>query len=316
MSERLRVLVVGAGYMGRAHARVVREISRELEADLVGIVDRDPHAARRASNAFGVPGYTELDRALAETRPSVAIVATPTRTHIDVAEKLLEAGVERLLIEKPLDSDFDKAEAFAERWRSRSGDIMVGYIERFNPAYRLALEEVSSGSLGRLLTLYARRVGPFTTRVMDVGVTLDLATHELDLLYNMTQAEPRVLDAYVRRVYSENAEDLALATLEARGFRATIEVNRVTAYKERRWILTGDKAVLQVDFMRQKVSLHRPRWQSESTQEWREPLLLEDRAFLEATLTGEPVPVPLEEAMVSLRLARQIIEKATRVQGS
>lgn len=309
----LRVLVVGAGYMGRAHARVVRELSRELEVELAGVVDKEPATARRVGEAHGARAFTSLGEALAETRPSVAIVATPTRTHIDVAEQLLEAGVERLLVEKPLDTSLERALEFYQKWRGREGDIMVGYIERFNPAFKLAVTEIRAEVLGEVLTLYARRVGPFTARVMDVGVTLDLATHDLDLLYTMVGEKPRVIDAYARRVRSGTVEDLVVSSLSLGGFRVVLEANRVTAYKERRWIVTGSEAVLQLDFMKQKVSVHRPQWVKESALEWREPLLLEDKAFLESALRGEPVPVPLGEAMVSFRTAHEILARAARI---
>jgi predicted dehydrogenase len=149
------VLVVGAGVMGTLHARALSGIR---QAELCGVVDRSEPVAHRSSAKLGVPAFADLDRAISHARPDAAIVATPDRYHREPTEIALEAGL-AVLVEKPLATTVDDAEAMARLAFERGRRLMPGHILRFDGRYADAAERVAAGRIGRPLLASAAAWG-------------------------------------------------------------------------------------------------------------------------------------------------------------
>ncbi|MFN7700913.1 MAG: Gfo/Idh/MocA family oxidoreductase, partial [Deltaproteobacteria bacterium] len=172
----VRVAVVGAGSMGKNHARVLQSLPG---AELVAVVDSDLATARGVSHLHGGKAHTALADALA-SRVDAAIVAVPTQHHYETTKTLLAAGV-HVLVEKPIAATVDEARSLGEIARREKRVLAVGHVERFNPAIQLLARKLAEGALGRVLEVRARRVGPFPARIRDVGVALDRREEGLEL---------------------------------------------------------------------------------------------------------------------------------------
>ena len=257
--ERIRVALVGAGQMGRHHARVVAE---SAAADLVAIVD--PHESAEPVAALRhAPLLDSLDELLAEQRPELAIVATPTQDHADAASRLLEAGV-HVLVEKPISGTVDEAEHLIELAAERKLILAVGHVERFNPAVRALRDKLRTGDLGRVFQVHARRLSPFPARIGDTGVAFDLATHDLDLMCELAGTPVR-LSAEADRKAHRSHEDLLAAILRFdSGVIGLLEVNWLTPTKVRQLTVTGERGTFVVDYLNQHLTLYENSHESES----------------------------------------------------
>ena len=309
----LRVAVVGVGYMGRNHARVVSELSSELPVELAALVDVDESRVRAVAERYGATPYTSLEKLLSNEDLDVAIVATPTATHVSTALRLVEAGVRYMLIEKPLAENTSTARRLLEALGSSGVErVMVGHIERFNPAVRHLVRSLERGLLGEIITASSRRVGPYVPRIRDVGVVMDLATHEIDLARLFFDSEPVGVYAYTYRVVNEVYEDAAIVVLHFDKGSAVIEVNRVTPYKERRLLLTCTRGVAQLDYIAQSLRVFNSEWEMDARIQHEEPLKIEDREFLRAALEGAPVPVNALDGYKAVKIAEAALVSASK----
>ena len=171
MPEPLTIGVVGCGVFGRHHARV---LSQAPGAQLVGVFDTDPERAQALAHEFRTRAFASLDEL--ERTAAAAVVAAPTVAHAEVAIRLLDAGLD-VLVEKPIAPSLAEADRRDHRRRPRPLILMVGHLERFNPAVRLI-----RARLTRPLFFEVHRLSLFTPRSLDVDVLLDLMIHDLDIV--------------------------------------------------------------------------------------------------------------------------------------
>ncbi len=184
MSRTLRAGLIGLGHMGRHHARVLREMP---EVDLVAAVDTREGAG---NNVWSLDVVDTVEELLARDI-EMCVLATPTVTHEQIGLQLAEAGV-ATLIEKPLAHDAKAAQNIVEAFERTDTLGCVGHIERFNPALQEMRRRLAADELGSLYQVVTRRQGPFPDRILDAGVILDLATHDVDLTAWVTDSAYRV----------------------------------------------------------------------------------------------------------------------------
>ncbi len=317
MSKKLKFLLVGAGYMGRAHARVLSNLGKKYDIKLEAIVDPVRENAVKVASEYGGKVYSSLEEALEEELFDAAIVASPTKTHLNILEKLLDNGIEYLFVEKPLGSSLEEAERVSSKYPyKRLSKIMVGHIERFNPAFTSLLESLESGELGELITIISRRVGPYTPRIKDTGVILDLAIHDIDLSLLMIGRTPSRLYSFVYSRHDGIHEDSALILLDYEDIVHSIEANRITPYKERKMIVTASKGVVRLDFIEQEMSFYTGKWVMKRQISWKEPLLLEDEYFVIKALRGEEVKPNYMDGYMSLKIAFEAMKQGRKRKDS
>lgn len=329
MADLVRIAVLGLGSMGANHARVLAELP---EADLVAVAD--PHAERLRDHAHGASAYADYRELLANIGLDAVSVAVPTRLHLDVALACIERGLP-VLVEKPIAADADEGEQLHTAAESAGVPLMVGHIERFNPAVRELKRRIAAGEAGRVLELRARRVGPFYQRRRDVGVVQDLATHDIDVMRDLLSCEVERVQAETQEGVLTEHEDALTGLLRFEdGAIGVLDVNWLTPVKVRELVVLGERGMFVVDYIAQELRFRRSDasqatagpdvWppQSPATPadaslelvpvEREEPLRAELLAFL-AVARGEASPaVSAADAIAALRVAEALVEAGRR----
>jgi UDP-N-acetylglucosamine 3-dehydrogenase len=324
MSGAIRIAVVGAGLMGRLHARVVTE---HPDTELVHVVDTDAEAALTARR-YGAGWLATLDELFDAGLPDAAIVSVPTDRHAEIALPLIEAGLP-VLIEKPIASSVEVAETLIAAAASSRVPLAVGHVERFNPAVRALQAKLAEGIAGRIFQLHARRLSPFPTRIGETGVALDLATHDLDVMCELAGPPVRVAAETDRKAHRSHEDLLAAVLRFAEGPIGVLEVNWLTPDKVRQLTVTAERGMFAVDYVNQHLTLYENAMAPEGWETLAlfegvsagnvirfaiprvEPLRAQLDSFV-AAIRGEADPeVTGDDGLRAVRLALAIIEAAS-----
>ncbi|MCE4607182.1 MAG: Gfo/Idh/MocA family oxidoreductase [Desulfurococcales archaeon] len=310
MEDTVRVAVVGAGFMGRAHARVLSRIGEELPGsiELSYIVDTLYDNALLASRKFGGKPVKSVDE-IEGNSVDFAVIAIPTSLHMQVFEQLVNKGVNGFLIEKPLTNTISSSARLADIAGDMDLWVSVGHIERFNPAVQSFHRRLGRGELGKVLTYLARRVGPYTPRVADVDVVYDLGVHETDNVLTVFKSLPSRVRSYTIKGLVSGLTDhsLGIFSYADRGF-ASIEVNRITPFKLRIMYLTTTKGVVFLDYMKQELKLYKGDEETSVNVKKEEPLYLEDLETIKRYMEKKDPPVDVYQAIASVYLCDKILE--------
>ena len=330
-AHRLRAGVIGLGMMGRNHVRVWDEVIDDV--DLVAVADPDPAAVARATDGRRARGFEDAERMLAEEELDLVSIVAPTRLHRAVALAALRAGV-HALVEKPIAATREEALDMIAAADEAGRLLTIGHIERFNPAIRELQSRLAEGELGRIFQVHATRLGPFPARIRDVGVVIDLAPHDLDVMRYLVNSEPiRIYAEAERRIHTEH-EDLFVGTMKfANGVVGVLDINWLTPTKRRTLTVTGERGMYVADYIAQDLVFYA---NPDAAETWinrgagapttsvaegemvrravrrREPLSVELAEFAAAVRDGGPAPVDPRDAMVALLLARKMVESAER----
>ena len=320
----IRVAVIGVGSMGRNHARVYHELS---ESDLVAVVDTDLSLASAVARSYSVPAFDQYRVMLAQIKPEAVSIAVPTAFHEEATMAALESGA-HVLIEKPIAATLEEGHKIIQQAKRLNRKLMVGHIVRFNPAIQQLKQKLQSGELGRIFQIVCRRVGPFPARVRDVGVVVDLATHDLDLMRFLTGFDPLRVYAETENRINTDLEDLVVGLLRfPGGITGTLEINWLTPTKVRELLVLGERGLFRVDDLTQDLFFYENSyitnnfWPALQTlkgvnegcmtryalQRY-EPLRAELLAFLQAIQDDTPVPVSGEDGLAALHLALLLVE--------
>ena len=322
MSRTLRAGLIGLGHMGRHHARVLREMPG---VDLVAAVDTREGAG---NNVWSLDVVDTVEELLARDI-EMCVLATPTVTHEQIGLQLAEAGV-ATLIEKPLAHDAKAAQNIVEAFERTNTLGCVGHIERFNPALQEMRRRLAADELGSLYQVVTRRQGPFPDRILDAGVILDLATHDVDLTAWVTDSAYESVSARSAHRSGRPHEDLVSIVAElSNGLVVTHLVNWLSPFKERVTTVTGDRGCLVADTLTADLTLYK---NGSQQSEWDrvaafrgvaegdviryaipkpEPLTTELRNFA-AAVRGDPDSsvVTLEEGLATVRIAEAVRESS------
>ncbi len=319
-----RVAVIGAGAMGTNHLRVLHDFDDEA-VELVGVAESHEPTLAKAVRRYHIPGFLDYRQLIRETSPDLVSIVVPTNEHFTVAAHALEQGV-NALIEKPITTTVEEARTLAELARACGRMIAVGHIERFNPAVLALKQLVAEGSLGQIYCLHARRIGPFPSRIRDVGVALDLATHDLDAMRYIVNSEPERAYAETRQCTGQQHEDMLFALVRFKtGAVGMLDVNWLTPTKVRELTVTGEHGMYLVNYLTQELyfyendytpigwdSLRSQVGVSEGTMtrlkiQRQEPLRAEYENVISAVRGGGTPAVTAEDGIAVLRLAHELI---------
>lgn len=244
----LRIGILGLGKMGQNHARVLSSLD---DVELVGFYDPYP-----GTEISGIKAH-ENPESLFESIDA-AIIASPTKNHLESAGLAAKYN-KPALIEKPLARSVNEAAQIVESFASSKADAVVGMVERFNPASLLAREIVQTGEIGQIHQISTNREGPFSGRISDVGVGLDLAVHDLDLIRWVNNDLINEYSSFQERLPESGHEDFFVAsgTLES-GAIFQVSSNWRSPIKRRELKIYGTKGTLDVDLLDMSVRLDRP----------------------------------------------------------
>jgi len=238
--------------MGMNHLRVLKDFDEE-RIQLVGVAETHEPTLKRAMSRFHVVGYTDYRQMVERTHPDLVAVVVPTHLHCEVTSYALDQGI-NVLIEKPMARTIEEAAALLQLARLRGAKIAIGHIERFNPAIVELKRQLLYGALGQMFHMHARRIGPFPPRIRDVGVTLDLASHDIDVMRYLANAEVEYAYAQTQRRIHSTCEDLLLGFLRfTNDAIGVLDVNWLTPTKVRELTVTGEKGMFLVNYLTQSV---------------------------------------------------------------
>ena len=302
----LRVGVVGTGVIGQAHARIFSELPN---ATLVGVVDADQSKGDAVADRTGSRSFASLD-ALLEAGVQAVSIAVPTDLHMEVAVRCIKAGC-AVLVEKPIAGDIRGARAIIDAAEAAGTVLMVGHVERFNPA-AVALKEVLASE--RLISVHITRVGPFPPRMSKIGVVIDLAVHDIDLVRWLTGEDIAELHAVTRSIKAER-EDVALLQMRTTsGILSQINTNWLTPFKTRTIQVTTENAYFAADLITRQVNEYRD-YRPDGSYMARqllvsgvEPLRLELDHFVDSVLNNRRPDVSGQEGLRNLELALKCLE--------
>ena len=306
----LRVGVIGAGVMGTNHGRVLAGLPG---ITLVGVVDPVAAHRARATELTGCRTFDRLDELIAQGVDAVTIAA-PTHLHHEIALFCIARKI-HVMVEKPIASSVEEGRHIVDAAERAGLTLMVGHVERFNPAVA-AIKQAISGE--DILSIAITRVGPFPPRMSNVGVVIDLAVHDIDLIRWFTESDIVEVQPQLSSAVAER-EDIALLQFRtASGVLAHINTNWLTPFKARNvTVATRDKYVMGDLLTRQVTECFG--FKPDGSYSMRhlpvghdEPLRTELIAFVQAVRSGGAPAVTGDEGVASLEIATRCLETPAR----
>jgi UDP-N-acetylglucosamine 3-dehydrogenase len=318
----LKAAVIGVGSMGRHHARVYREME---SVQLVAVVDPNATQAAKIAGLYGVPYYLDYHQMIDEQQPDLVSLAVPTHLHAPIGLELIAKGI-HILIEKPIASTVEEAEALLDMAKKQGVVVAVGHIERFNPVIHELHRRLNDHMLGEIYKVHMQRLSPYPTRIQDAGVIIDLASHDIDLMRYL-------IDASIVRIYGETIYTIQADREDAfsglirfeNGIIGVLDVNWITPRKVRSLTITGARGMFCCDLISQELYFYE---NDIPSNEWDtlkilrgvnegnvlgiriqryEPLAGEITDFVEAVQTGRAPTVTAEDGLETLRLALDFV---------
>ena len=303
----LRVGVIGLGVMGKHHARIYSELPG---VELIGIADQNGELASATAKEYGTKSFTDYKQ-LIHLGLDVASIVVPTSLHREVASAAADAGV-NILVEKPIADTLDGAREIVDSCKKSGVKLMVGHVERFNPIFPIIKKSIADLNV---ISIDITRVGPFPPRIKDVGVVIDMAVHDIDILRYLTNSEFRRVKSLMTGSLTKDREDTALLSFEMEnGILCHITTNWLTPFKLREITIAAKEKLVKGWPIEQKVSEYE-RYREDGSYivkelpiPYGEPLKLEIGAFIKALENGDEPPVTGEDGIKALEVALQCLK--------
>ena len=247
----LRIGLAGLGSMGRNHLRV---LASRTDCRLAAVADPLPEVLEAAREQSGAQCFAEPLAMVAEAELDAVVIAAPTTAHLSLALAAIERGL-AILVEKPLAGTVEEGMRIVAAAAGRGIPVAVGHVERFNPAVLELGRLLDDGWLSTVYSAASRRAGPFPARIRDVGVTVDLATHDVDILSWVAGERPeRVFAEIAQRIHAEH-EDLLFGLLHyPSGATGMLDVNWLTPAKRRQLVVVGEEGMFELDYLTQRLT--------------------------------------------------------------
>lgn len=299
----IRVGVIGAGAMGQHHVRIYNEMEN---VELVGIADVDSKRINKLASIYNTTPYVEYQKLLEQDLDAVSVVV-PTTLHNTVVMDAINAGC-HVLVEKPITDSLENGATMIKAAKDANLKLMVGHIERFNPAVIKLKEIIDSGLLGKIVSISARRVGPYNPRIRDVGIIMDLGVHDVDVisyLYGKPVDKVYTIAGKDIHTFEDHASIMLRFDNELSGI---IETNWLTPHKVRNLTVIGLEGVAYLDYLKQTVELHDEGWIRTAKVQEDEPLKIELRHFIDSIKENKTHISSGEDGLHALGVAMAAIE--------
>lgn len=305
--NKVNVGVIGVGAMGHNHARVYSKLEN---ANLMAVSDLMKDKSKEVSSEYNTKSFVDYNDILKMPEIDAVSVCVPTTHHFNVVMDAIEHG-KHVLVEKPIAFTLREAEAMVKAAKDEGVKLATGHVERFNPAVEKSKELIKNDIIGEVVSASAKRVGPFPPRIKDVGVTIDLAIHEVDIMFYL-------FDSPISRIYANMGSKLEKCEYEdhaeimskfKNGIIGMLEVNWLTPYKKRKLEITGVEGIISIDYIDQSVNVY-----GKSTQNvdipYKEPLKEELSSFLSAVKDDEDPKITGEDGIYALRVVTAAMKSA------
>ena len=304
----LRIGVIGVGYFGRHHVRILSSLD---SIDLIGVVDCIPERAKFIGEKYGTPFYTHHHQIM--DKVEAVVIAVPTVDHYTVTRDFLNEGID-VLVEKPITKTLKEADGLIDLAHKKGATLQVGFLERLNPAFEAATPIIRDP---RFIETY--RIGTFVPRSLDIDVVLDLMIHDIDIVLSIVKSPLKVVHAAGVPVLTKEI-DMANARLEFdSGCVVNLTASRVNSEKIRKVRIFQSDTYISLDYTTQEVSVSNlirdPKTNFPTIQtrrlkiEKEEPLKKELKSFIYAVENGTEVVVSGQDARLSMEVAMRVLEK-------
>lgn len=317
----VRVGVVGVGRMGEYHLGVLSDMADVSE---IAVADINEDRAKLIGEQFNVPWFKRYQDIF--DKVDVVIIAVPTSQHYSVTKDFLNYGT-HVLLEKPCSDNLEKARELFKIASDNNIVLHIGHIERFNGAVQELHKIVKDP-----IFLESKRMGPYSSRIMDDGVVLDMMIHDIDIILNLVNSKVARVNVLGVSVFSE-IDDLVDVQIEFENkCIANILASRASQFKIRTLAITQKDSYVLLDYTDQEIYVHRQsssehvvrkdslRYKQESLVERifvhkDNPLKLEIKHFIECAKDGAPRNVAVDNELYSLEIALGIVDKINRQNG-
>ncbi len=299
----VRVGVIGTGVMGGHHVRIYSEMENVV---LLGISDIDRERVESLAEKYNTAAYTDYRELLNQDLDAVSI-AVPTTLHKDIAISAIERGVS-VLVEKPIADTVRNADTMIKKAKEKGVKLMVGHIERFNPAIMALKKYIDEKKFGKIVSISATRVGPFEPRIRDVGIIQDLGVHDIDLMSYLYSEKVSEVYASAGSVI-HGFEDYASILLRFNnGNAGIIKTNWLTPHKVRKLTVTGTEGIAYVDNIQFSLQIYNGKPEINVKIEKKEPLKNELEHFIECIEKDKDPLVSGEDGRYVLQTALSAIK--------
>ncbi len=320
-ANNINVGIIGTGVMGEYHAKAYNNMHKMGMVNFVGIADIDEKRAKEVADKYGCKSYVNhID--LIESGIDAVSICVPTNMHKEIALDCITRHIHGILVEKPIADNLNDALEIVNGARRIEAKLLIGHVERFNPAILRMKEIIDSGKLGHVVSISAKRVGPLPPRVRNVGIIIDLAVHDIDVisyLYGKEETRGRVRSLYPTDIYAIDGNikgikgvELGRLGIEDRasimmkfddGRVGIIETNWLTPHKIRKLDIVGFDRVAYLDYTGQTISIHGREMVEEIKFVKEEPLMRELTHFIDVVKNDEKELVTGEDGVQALRVA-------------
>lgn len=302
----LKTAVIGVGNMGRHHARIYREL-KDSGVDLAGVCDLDKVRGREVARELECDYFFNPTELFEAKKVDLVSIAVPTSHHLEVAQEALRHSA-NILLEKPAAGSLGELKQMAKLAGRTKGLFAVGHVERYNPGLVVLKKMIVDGKLGDIQTLVARRVGMAPPRDKSVGVTVDLAIHEVDAFYHLLGSLPRRYHCYKRTVLKGEGEDLVSLFLDYGFAEGFIQANWITPIKIRVLAVTGSAGYVELNYLTQELLVYEKTSLSRSLasrEGFSEILKDEPRKSSHRVGKGEPLKAEITDIINCIRTGRK-----------
>jgi UDP-N-acetylglucosamine 3-dehydrogenase len=317
----VNLAVIGVGSMGKNHARVLFNLEH---VDLRAVCDNSAEQAEKIGMKYNCRWYTSYQDMLDREDIDAVCIAVPTRFHKECALYVMSKG-KHVLVEKPIASTIEEAKEVIAAAKQYGVHLMVGHIERFNPAVLELKRRLDSGELGEIYKVDVQRIGPFPQRITDVGVIVDLSVHDIDVIHYLLKSPVKhVYAEKQQRIHAEHEDSVTALLTYYNGMLGILNVNYLSPTKIRQLSIFGKKGMFQINYLSQELYFYE---NSSFTQDdWsvtegdmrkinvkrKESLQTEIEHFIDVIEDKTHPLVNGEDALYALQIAHDILESAQK----
>lgn len=269
--KKLKYAVIGVGNMGQNHVRICSEMA---DVNLAAVADLNENLAADLSKQYNCRHYTNYLEMIEKEKPDVVSICVPTAFHYEVAKECVNRNT-HILLEKPIALRINEAEELLQLAKDKKTKLLVGHIERFNPAVRKVKELIEKGELGKVIAITLRRVGGFPPQIKDANIAADLAIHDIDITNYLLDELPREISFNKQKNHIEQREDSVEFFLKYKKTSAYIQANWITPVKIRKLNIVGSEGYLEMDFINQQIEFYKSNYEKikESTKDFSDYIL-------------------------------------------
>lgn len=255
--KKIKCAVIGIGNMGKNHVRTYSQIA---DADLIAVADNNKELAKKTAEDYNTRYYVDYKEMIEAEKPDIVSICVPTNFHHEVAIYCMNNNV-NILLEKPIAPTIKEAEEILELAQRKNLKLLVGHIERFNPAVRKIKEMITKGELGHITAIIARRVGGFPPQIKDANIAVDLAIHDIDIVNYLLDELPFEIAINKQKNHIEQREDSVEFFLKYKKTSAYIQANWITPVKIRKLTITGTEGYLEMDYINQQIEFYKSNYE-------------------------------------------------------